>query len=101
MDLTKGASLIPGIGFVTINTILLLYFILLYFIYVLAGGFTIFIQSLRNSYVILCKLLYFLCFLCKLLFLNLFKAPSLFVYFIPSIDFVSAEEARTGETSIY
>ena len=62
MDLTKGASLIQGIGFVTINTILLLYFvllyfILLYFIYVLAGGFTIFIQFLRNSYGILCKLL--------------------------------------------
>ena len=57
MDLTKGASLIPGIGFVTSNTILQLYFILLYFIHVLAGGFTIFIQFLRNSYVILCKLL--------------------------------------------
>jgi len=27
MDSTKGASLIPGIGFATINTILLLYFI--------------------------------------------------------------------------
>ena len=33
-------------------------------------------------------------------FFNLFKASSLFVYFIPSIDFVSAEEAQTGETSI-
>ena len=42
----------------------------------------------------------FLCFLCKLLFFNLFKASLLFVHFIPSIDFVSAEEARTGETSI-
>ena len=31
MDLTKGASLIPGIGFVTINTILLLYYILFTF----------------------------------------------------------------------
>ena len=57
MDLTKGVSLIPEIGFVTINTILLLYFILLYFIYVLASGFTIVIQFLRNSYGMLCKLL--------------------------------------------
>ena len=37
MDLTKGASLIPGIGFVTINTILLLYFIVFYLSF--SGGF--------------------------------------------------------------
>ena len=34
-------SFIPGIGFDTINTILLLYCILLYFIYAVAGVFLI------------------------------------------------------------
>jgi len=33
------------------------------------------------------------------LFCNLFKAFSLFVNFIPSIDILSVEEARMGETS--
>ena len=46
MDSTKGASLIPGIGFATINTILLLYFILFYLLF--SGCFAIF-----NYYVIL------------------------------------------------
>jgi len=41
MDSTKGASLIPGIGFATINTILLLYFIL--FDLPFSGRFAIFI----------------------------------------------------------
>jgi len=45
------------------------------------------------------KIFLFLCSLCKLLFCNLFKAFSLFVNFIPSIDILSVEEARMGEAS--
>jgi len=41
MDSTKGASLTPGVGFATINTILLLYFILFYLL--CSGHFAIFI----------------------------------------------------------
>ena len=37
----------------------------------------------------------------KLLFCNLFKAFSLFVNFIPSIDILSVEEVRMGETSTW
>jgi len=71
---TKGASLIPRIGFATINAILLLY--LFDFICFLACVL-LYIFLLRNSYVILCELYFSFHFFVLFLFCNFFKTFSL------------------------
>ena len=99
---TKGASLIPRIGFARLNAILLLYFIPFYLLF--SERFALYFSLLHNSYAILCELFFFilfLCSLCKLLFCNLFKAFSLFVNFIPSIDILNVEKAQMAETSTW
>ena len=104
---TKGASLIPRIGFARLNAILLLYFIPFYLLF--SERFALYFSLLHNSYAILCELFFFILFLCSLfissllllLFCNLFKAFSLFVNFIPSIDILNVEKARMAETSTW
>ena len=76
MDSTKGASLIPEIGCVKINNILLLYFICF------LAGVLLFLLS-RNPYVFFYLFVFFVSYS---RFCNLFKAFSLPVIFIPSND---------------